>query len=65
MKNTNQKIFKLICKTFGHKFSFNAKDMDEAISKAKKWCRYHSYSFDDYSVEETTEKKYMHNEYVD
>ena len=59
-----QKIFKLICDTFGHKFSFNAKDMNDAISKAKSWCNYHSHSFSDYKVEETNEEKWMHNEYV-
>lgn len=63
MKAT-QKIFKLISNQMGHKFSFNAKDIDDATAKAKDWVRYHSHSFSDYSVEETTEEKWMHNEYV-
>jgi hypothetical protein len=60
-----QKIFKLISNTMGHKFSFNAKNIEDAISKAKNWCNYHSFHFEsEYKVEETTEEKWMHNEYV-
>lgn len=67
MKNTmtTTKIFKLICNDFGHKFSFNAQSLTDAISKAKGYCRYHSFSFEsEFKVEETTDKKWMHNEYV-
>lgn len=60
----NQKIYKLICPEFGHKFSFNAANMAEAESKMKDWCLYHSFPFHGYRVEETTEEKWMHNEYV-
>ena len=60
------KIFKLISNDFGHKFSFNAKDLKDAISKAKNWCNYHSHHFDSmYKVEETTDTKWIHNEYMD
>jgi len=59
-----QKIFKLICDIFGHKFSFNASSMDDAISKAQDWCSYHSFNLCDYKLEETNEEKWMHNEYV-
>lgn len=59
-----QKIYKLICKDFGHKFSFNAKDINEANDKKFEWCSYHSFNAKDFSIEETTEEKWMHNEYV-
>jgi len=61
----NQKIYKLICNTFGHKFSFNAVDQKDAENKAWNWCRYHSFHLRDFKVEETTEEKWIHNEYVD
>lgn len=63
-KKTQQKTFALICNTFGRKFSFNAKDEQDAISKAKGWCNYHSHSFNDYKVEETTDSHDLHNEYI-
>lgn len=62
------KTYALICKDFGRKFSFNAKDEADAISKAKGWCRYHSHSWSDYTVLEANEPyKYedLHNEYVE
>ena len=63
MKNT--RIFKLISNEMGHKFSFNAKNIEDAISKAKDWCRYHSHHFEsEYKVEETTDSKWIHNEYI-
>lgn len=61
---SKMKIYKLICPDFGHKFSFNAKDIKEAESKMKDWCLYHSFPFTGYKVEETNDPKWMHNEYV-
>lgn len=61
---TSVKIFKLICNEFGHKFSFHAHDMEEAISKKGGWCYYHRFHPADFQVEETTEEKWMHDEYV-
>lgn len=60
------KIFKLICKDFGHKFSFNAKDLEEAKSKMMGWLEYHDMlrSKSDFSVEETTDPKWIENSYV-
>lgn len=58
------KIFKLICHTFGHKFSFHAKNLEDAISKKGDWCLYHSFSPRDFDVEETTDGKWIHDEYV-
>lgn len=60
----SSKIFKMICSTFGHKFSFNAKNIEEAESKKIGYARHHSHNPNDYTVEETTETKMMHNEYV-
>lgn len=59
------KIYKVICNDFGHKFSFNAVDEKDAESKLSNWLNYHSYFRRDYKLEETTEVKWMHNEYVD
>lgn len=53
---------------FERMFSFEAKDETEAISKAKKWARYHSYGMNEVKVELATEneaKNCLHNEYVD
>ncbi len=61
---TTMKTYKLICNTFGHKFSFNAKNEEAAILKMKEWCAYHSHYPMDYKVEETTETKWIHNDYV-
>lgn len=58
------KTYKLICSTFGWKFSFNATNLEDATSKKIGWCQYHSFSADSFSVEETKEKNRMHNEYV-
>lgn len=58
------RIFKVICNSVGHKFSFNAKDEQAAETKLSKWLSYHSHSRSDYKLEETTEEKWMHNEYV-
>jgi len=60
-----QKIFKVICNTFGHKFSFNAKDDEDAERKLFTWVRYHSFQRRDFQLEETNEEKRIHNEYVD
>lgn len=60
-----QKIFKVICNDFGHKFSFNAKDMQDAENKLSAYLNYHGHFRRDYKLEETTEEKWMHNEYVD
>lgn len=63
------KTFALIDKTIGRKFSFHAVDHEEAVSKAKAWCRYHSWNYDEQIVEikEISEKEPgdLHNEYVD
>lgn len=62
------KTFALICKTFGRKFSFHAVDQQDAESKARGWCSYHSFPFGDYEVEEIQpggELRDLHNEYVD
>jgi replication initiation and membrane attachment protein DnaB len=59
------KIFKLISKELGHKFSFHAKNIAEANSKKNEWARYHSHSTQDYVVEETSDPKWLHNEYFD
>jgi len=59
------KIFKLICNELGHKFSFHARNIEDATSKAQDWCRYHGFNFrNEYKVEETTDEKWIHNEYV-
>ena len=58
-----EKIYKLISKDFGHKFSFNAHDFETATHMMKQWCLYHSFYFGDFSVEETTDVKWIHNEY--
>ncbi len=74
MKNTNQnwriemqteikKYFKLICETFGHKFSFEADCITNAENMKNEWCNYHSYNPVNFSVEETTDSKWIHNEY--
>lgn len=60
-----QNIYKMICSTFGHKFSFNAKNIQEAEAKKNEFARYHSHNPKDYAVEQTNEEKMMHNEYVD
>ena len=64
-------IYAMICKDFGRKFTFTAKNFEDAISKAKSWCRYHSYC---YGEDITTEKAKsslhpsgyddLHNEYL-
>ena len=58
------KIFKLICKTFGHKFSFNAKNIEDATSKVAAWCWYQGHSLRDYKIEETTDTKLIYNQYI-
>ena len=58
------KIYKVICKEFGHKFSFNAKDENDAERKLSEWVSYHSHLRRDYTLEETTDGKWIHNEYV-
>jgi len=57
------KTYKLICETFGHKFSFNAPDIETAVKMKNEWCSYHSFNFKDFTVEETTNTKWVHNEY--
>lgn len=64
MKATT-KIYKVICLDFGHKFSFNAKDNQEAEKKLLSWLRYHSFDRSEYLLEETTELEMIHDEYVD
>ncbi len=59
----NMKTYKLICATFGHKFSFHAPDINTANQMKIEWCCYHSYNAVDFSVEETTDQKWIHNEY--
>ena len=61
---TEIKIFKLIHKDLGHKFSFIAKDEVDAWDKAMNYILYHSHSKSEYKVEETTDPKWIHNEYV-
>lgn len=56
-------IFKLICKTFGHKFSFHAVNLPTANMMKNEWCDYQSFNRADFSVEETTDSKWMHDEY--
>jgi hypothetical protein len=60
----NAKIFKVISNELGYKFSFNAKNEKDAESKFSNWLNYHSHFRIDYKLEETTEEKWMHNEYV-
>ena len=62
-KDIGSKIYKLICKDFGHMFSFHAKDDTDAMNKKWDWCNYHSHSYQDYRLEETTEEKWIHDEY--
>lgn len=62
---TKTKIYKVICSDFGHKFSFNAKDEKDADIKLNKWLSYHSFDKNGYSLQETTEEKWIHNEYID
>ena len=62
-KATETKIFKMMCIDFGHKFSFNAKNQEEANDKVYGYSNYHS-MFGQFYAEETTESKWMHNEYV-
>jgi len=57
MKNT-QKIFKLICKSFGHKFSFHAVNLPTEKMLKNEWCNYQSFNATDFSVEETTDTKW-------
>jgi len=50
------------------KFAFDAANEAEAISKAKGWAIYHSFTTRDVKVEPATEHEaqhWMHNEYVD
>ena len=56
--------FAIICTTFGRKFSYNAIDMVDAISKAKDRVHYHSIQFSDFTIEETTRNNDLHNEYI-
>jgi hypothetical protein len=58
------KTYKLICSTFGWKFSFNADNDLDATSKKNGWCRYHSFDSNDFSIEETNDNKRIHNEYM-
>lgn len=58
-----QKIYKLLCKDFGHKFSFHAEDDNEALDKKNEWCNYHSFNNRDFMIEETTDTKWIHDEY--
>ncbi len=48
------------------KFSFHAKDEQEARSKAFVWCRYHSFDRSDVRVRHATpdEKNNIHNEWI-
>lgn len=49
------------------RFAFEAKDEAEAISKAKGWARYHSFSQRDVKVKPATPHEaqhWLHNEYV-
>ena len=62
-KELKMKTYKLICKTFGHKFSFNASDFETATQMKNEWCHYHSFLLNDFTVEETTDTKWIHNEY--
>lgn len=57
------KIYKVICNDFGHKFSFNAKDEQDAKDKLRNYESYHS-MHGAHTVEETEKEKWMHNEYV-
>ena len=58
------KTYKLICNTFGWKFSFNAVNEEDATSKMKSWCNYHSFYYNDFSIEETKDQSWIHNEYM-
>ncbi len=60
------KIYKLVCKDFGHRFSFNAKNDEEAESKRIGWLTYQGMlkSRNEFWVEETTDSKWIHNEYM-
>lgn len=59
------KIFRLVRTDDGeHRFSFNAKDIEEAIKMKNRWCHYHSFCISSYKVEETTDTKWMHNDYI-
>ncbi|MDB5200529.1 MAG: hypothetical protein JWO92_2492 [Chitinophagaceae bacterium] len=59
--------YAIFCNEVGRKFSFNAKDKSEAISKMREWCRYHSHSSYDYNVKRVPENDNhdLHNEYFD
>lgn len=63
------KTFAVIDNTIWRRFSFNAENLEEAISKIKKWCRYHSWNYDERikEVREISEinPRDLHNEYVD
>lgn len=54
----------MICNDFGHKFSFNAKNIEDAKIKRNNFERYHS-NYNQYTLEETEETKMLHNAYVD
>lgn len=60
------KTFILICNDFGRKFSFNAKNLEEAESKKRGYERYHSHH-GQYTVKEINEEnpRDLHNEYMD
>ena len=61
-------IYSLNCNTFGRKFSFNAKSISDAISKAKSWCVYQGVCFNEEFTVTRVSKVYkyndLHNEYV-
>lgn len=63
------RTFAVIDKTIGRRFSFNALSGEEAVSKTKAWCRYHSWNFEEQimDVKEIDEENPwdLHNEYVD
>ena len=59
----NYAIFKLICKAFGHKFSFHAVNLATAEAMKREWGDYQSFNAADFSVEETTDSKRIHDEY--
>jgi len=58
------KIFKLICKEFGWKFSFTSLNLMEAIIRKNAWCAYHSFEPGDYYLKETINTDRIENDYI-
>lgn len=58
------KVYKMISKDFGWKFSFNAKNDADAQDKVWDYSDYHS-MHGQFSYEETDDTSRIHNEYVD